>query len=226
MNIPDQAPEMTKPEAQSSDDGDSSMNVLDLLQGIKSGEITAKAVSPKSRRECVAYLQQSGRTRTEIAKLFDCSERTIQRDEKAICAKNAVSTSPEFTREMVGRLVQQAESSRAYLARLARDANTPHAARVDAERNAFQVVNEMVGRLQDLGYLPSASRHLTAKIHHYNERPTLADVSEELARLASIGVAVDGIGALQTTVDHAQKAFVDSQSLPRSLPNGGSDATV
>lgn len=83
---------------------DGARQTLDLLRGLQSGEVPAKGIAPEDRRRLVAYLLGDGYSNPEMAQILGVTDRTIERDRKAIRESNAVERDPEMVSQMVGRL--------------------------------------------------------------------------------------------------------------------------
>ena len=94
---------------------DQCQNSLTIINGIKSGTLYPKDVDPESRQNCVELLYLKGFCKEEIADLFQCSEKTIQRDKAAIRRRNEIHPNPEFISQQVGQLMIHAEHSTNHL---------------------------------------------------------------------------------------------------------------
>ncbi|HBS29438.1 MAG TPA: hypothetical protein DEB06_08310 [Phycisphaerales bacterium] len=109
------------------------------------------------------------------------------RDRQRIRRSNALKRDPALVEQMVGRLVGEAETAVSRLRRVARDAQTSAAVRVEAERSAWTVARELVQSLQRLGYLPMATAQVRAELtHRVEEPPSVEELAQELERLESI----------------------------------------
>ena len=73
----------------------------------------------------------------------------------------------------------------ARLRRIAKDKQTPPAAKVDAELGCWSVARDLVAALQSLGDLPTAQQQL-ALTHRVEEAPSYADLQTELERVQGI----------------------------------------
>lgn len=162
--------------------------VLDLVASIQRGEIKGKTLTIEDRQACVAYLTGEGYSAAEIARVLGVADRTIARDRRAVRRSNSVHRDPALVDEMVGRLLQEADTAVSRLRRIARDRATAPATKVDAERTCWQVTRELVRLLQRLGYLPEATRTLRADVRHQHaiEPPGFEEIAEELERLEKI----------------------------------------
>ena len=160
---------------------------LDILQGIKAGTTDPASLLPDERRPLVAILMAEGQSTAEIAHLLKTSDRTIERDKKAIRETNALAADPELVEQMVGRLVCEAELSVQRIRKAARDKNTPQAVKIDAEHRCYQIISDMIASLQRLGYLPTATPRLQADFtHNIGQIPDFAQIQAEVQRLRQI----------------------------------------
>ena len=75
----------------------------------------------------------------------------------------------------------------------ARDKNTPQAVKVDAEHRCYQIVSDMVGSMQRLGYLPTATARLQADFtHNIGQIPDFSQLQAEVQRLRQITGEIQG----------------------------------
>jgi DNA-binding CsgD family transcriptional regulator len=177
-----------------------------LLRDIQSGAAGAQTISIDDRRQIVAYLVADGYSNAEIAQMLKVSDRSIERDKRAIREGNALPKDPRLVSQLAGRLVSEAELSVQRIRRTSRDKVTPPAVKVDAEHRCFQILSDLVQRLQGLGYLPSATQRIEAELlHHVDEIPSLECIGAELNRLAEINA--DGDGRLPPEISQLQAEF-------------------
>ncbi len=158
----------------------------------------------------VEHLTSDGYSAVEIAEVLKISERTIERDRRAIRESHALVADPALVPQMVGHLVGQAELAVGRLRRIARDRDTPAAVKVEAERSCWGISRDLVASLQRLGYLPTAPQEFRGEIwtgaEVALEAPGLDELEAELARVESIvssDTARDGsrLGALAEVRD-------------------------
>jgi len=159
-----------------------------LLQQFQSGQITAKAISLDDRRLLVTLLMSDGYSTAEIAQVLKVSDRSVERDKQAIRQGNALPKDPKLLEQMAGRLTSEAELAVQRIRRASREKAIPPAVKVDAEHRCFQIVSELVQRMQGLGYLPIATCRVEADLTHHNaEVPDLESLGAELTRLRALG---------------------------------------
>jgi len=186
----------TQENRQSSDNtpGDTGERTLSLLQKIQAGTVDPKCIRPAERRPIVSYLMADGYSTTDMAQILKVSDRSIERDKKAIREANALAADPELIEQMVGRLVCEAELSVQRIRKAARDKNTPQAVKVDAEHRCYQIVSDMIVSLQRLGYLPMATARLQADFtHNIGQIPDFSQMQTEVQRLRQITGEIQGI---------------------------------
>ena len=173
--------------------GDAGERTLSLLQKIQAGTVDPKCIRPAERRLIVSYLMADGYSTTDMAQILKVSDRSIERDKKAIRETNALAADPELVEQMVGRLVCEAELSIQRIRKTARDKNTPQAVRIEAEHRCYQIVSDMITSLQHLGYLPIATARLQADVtHNIGEIPALTQMQAEVKRLRQITGEIKG----------------------------------
>ena len=187
--------------------GDASGRSLDLIAGLRSGQIEGRLLAPEDRQSVVGVLASDGVSSAEIAQILKVSDRTVERDRRALRETLAVSRDPGMVEQMVGRLMQEAEISVQRIRRIARDREAEPALRVDAEHRAFQIVSELVQRLQSVGYLPNATHRIQADLtHHAADLPTVEELQGELVRLRSAGAPIQMVEELQALMNQAAAA--------------------
>jgi len=173
--------------------GDTEERTLSLLQKIQAGTVDPKCIRPAERRLIVSYLIADGYSTADMAQILKVSDRSIERDKKAIREANALSADPELVEQMAGRLVCEAELSIQRIRKAARDKGTPQAVRIDAEHRCYQIVSDMIASLQRLGYLPIAAQRLQADFtHSIGQIPDVSQLQAEAQRLRLITGETEG----------------------------------
>lgn len=184
---------------------------LSLLQKIQAGTIDPKCIRPAERRLVVSYLMADGYSTADMAQILKVSDRSIERDKKAIRQTNALAADPELIKQMVGRLVCEAELSIQRIRKAARDKGTPQAVKVDAEHRCYQIFSDMITSMQRLGYLPMATARLQADLtHHVGQIPDLSQMQEEVQRLKEIQGAdprvIEQLDGIETQLEKVKLA--------------------
>ncbi len=199
--------------------------VVELIKRLQRGELSGKQLRIEDRRACVGYLTAEGYSSAEIGGILRVADRTVIRDRKAVRQANALTVDEGFAPEMAGRLVHEAESTVSRLRRISREKSTPAAVRVDAERTTWQVLQGLVGSLQKLGYLPTATQQVSADLTHTirDERPMRFDEIEmEIARIESVagagGLAPESLTELNEVRQETRKLALTERV--RSLAEG------
>ncbi len=160
---------------------------LSLLQKIQAGTVDPKCIRPAERRLIVSYLMADGYATADMAQILKVSDRSIERDKKAIREANALAATPELVEQMVGRLRCEAELSIQRIRKAARDKETSPAVRIDAEHRCYQIVSDMTASMRHLGYLPTATSKLQADFtHNIGQIPDFAQMQAEVQRLRQI----------------------------------------
>ncbi len=163
------------------------LRCLDILQDIKTGTIDPASLLPYQRKLLVPFLIAEGQSTAEIAHLLKVSDRTIERDKKAIREENAISQDPKLVNIIAGRLVDEAQICIQRIRKFERDNNCIPAAKIEGEKGCFQIINNLAERLQSMGYLPITARKLEADLtHHMENTPSLDEIKSEAQRLQNI----------------------------------------
>jgi predicted DNA-binding transcriptional regulator YafY len=168
------------------------LRCLDILQGIKKGTIDPVSLVPNQRKLLVAFLMAEGQSTAEIAHLLKVSDRTIERDKKAIREENALSKDPELVGIIAGRLIDEAKICIQRIRKFERDADCATAVKIEGEKGCFHIVNTLAERLQSMGFLPIAAKKLEADLkHHMDDSPlSLDEIVSEANRLKGIQSAL------------------------------------
>ena len=90
---------------------DDGLQTLALLQKIKDGQFEANSIEKAERKLLVRFLNAEGKSTAEIAHLLKVSDRTIERDKKALREEIAITKDPKLVEQMVGMLVYESELS-------------------------------------------------------------------------------------------------------------------
>lgn len=163
------------------------LRCLDLLKGIKADTLDSASLLPDERRPLVSILMAEGQSTAEIALLLKTSDRTIERDKKAIRENNAISQNPELADIFAGRLVEEAQICIQRIRKFERGSNCPPAAKIEGEKVCFQIFNNLTERLQSMGHLPIAAKKLEADlVHHMDNSLSLPEIKSEIKRLEDI----------------------------------------
>lgn len=186
--------------------------VLATIKQIQSGVLAPNTLGVEARRRCVEHLTAEGVSVPEMANLLSVSERTISRDRAEIHKANALKQDPELAGQVAGRLMIEAERCVGRIRRVTREANAPHAVRVDGERQVYSILSQMTERLQSLGYLPEAARRVEADVAHRLEGVlTDVEIQAEITRMLGDDVVknakADDVKALEDLRDAAKKVL-------------------
>lgn len=160
---------------------------LELLKQIQADTLSPKSLAARDRRQLVAVLMCDGYSAAETAQVLQVSDRTIERDKKAIREGNALPHDPRLVEEMAGQVVSEAELAVQRIRKFSRAKDASCAVKVDAEHRCFQIRDALIVRLQSLGYLPTAAQKLEASLTHGDsEIPSFEQMDSEVARLIEI----------------------------------------
>ncbi len=160
---------------------------LATLKKLKEGTLDPTSLLREQRKPLVALLMAEGQSTAEIAHLLKISDRTIERDKKALRQDSALPQDPELAPIMAGRLFDEAQLCIQRIRKFQRDSDCPPAAKIEGERACFQITNELIQRLQSMGYVPTVSQKVKAEVvHHADGSHSLADIQSEAQRLQGI----------------------------------------
>lgn len=201
---------------QPSQGGQPERSALDHIASLKSGSISGKSIAPETRQEVVEYLAAEGVGTTEISRLFGMTDRTIRRDLDAIRERNALQHDPKLVERIAGELDTEAHRCVQRIRKVTNDKNAPHSAKIDGERAAFQILNDLTERLQSLGYLPSAAHRVQADLtHHLGGVPGFDWILSEIQRVQEItgneNNAAGELGRLAELAEQASSALNPNQ---------------
>jgi hypothetical protein len=156
---------------------DDGLQTLALLQKIKDGQFEANSIEKEERKLLVLFLKAEGKSTAEIAHLLKVSDRTIERDKKALREEIAITKNPKLVEQMVGMLVYESELSVQRLRKVQRDNGASAADKIEAEHTNNQNRYQLFKMMQSLGYLPTAAQKIEADLTH---RAALSGTLEEL----------------------------------------------
>lgn len=125
----------------------------EILIRIKSGLIDPIMLDRSTRQLCVEVLIMEGYAHSSIASLFKMSDRTIRRDLVEIRQRNAVSASPELTKQLVGELIATARNHYASQKQIARTKDAYPDEKSRAEAMAWKGSKELIEKLFVIGYI-------------------------------------------------------------------------
>jgi transposase len=184
---------------------DDGPQTLAILQDIRKGLTDPKSFCPDVRRLLVSFLMAEGHSTAEIAHLLKTSDRTIERDKKAIREENTITKEPKLAEKMAGMLYAEAGRCIQRIRKFQRDSNASPAAKMEGEQRCFQIASHLIERLQSLGFLPTAVQRIEADLmHHAASSLTLEEIQREAGRLKQIEESLPSEGTKQ--VDSAIEA--------------------
>jgi len=166
--------------------------VYKILKQINDGILRAKELSKEMRQNCVEVLALEGYSVPSIAQLLDRSEKTIKRDLEEVWQRNSKHPTSEIALSFIAEMIEKSKSQQAHLIRLSRSKGSSIQERINAERLAWEIQNQTVERLQNLGYLPQAPQKVIGDIYHHDDsssdEKTLEDLKEDLRQLEKIAI--------------------------------------
>ncbi len=166
---------------------DDGLQTIALLQKIKNGQFEANSIEKAERMLLVPFLMAEGQTTAEIAHLLKVSDRTIERDKKALREEIAITKNPKLVEQMVGRLMYETELSIQVLRKVQKDKDASPADKIEAERASNQIRYQLFKMMQSLGYLPTAAQKIEADLtHRAASSLTLEEIQIEAGRVKQI----------------------------------------
>ena len=177
----------TDAENSSGKDQGSELQSLTLLQNIKNGSVDPSSLCPADRHLLVSFLVAESQSTAVIALLLKTSDRTVERDRKAIREENAITKDPKLVEQIVGRLISEAEVCIQRIRKFQRDNDASPGTKIDGEHRCFQILSALSERMQSLGYLPIATQRIEADVRHSAASSiSLEQIEHEAMRLRQI----------------------------------------
>jgi len=175
-----------------------SQPALTLIQQLRDGSLPPRLLSREQRQQCLEVLLLEGYGQAQLAQLFRCTEKTIQRDVAELRVRHAAAPpSPELAKQLIGEYLLKSRAHHATLVRLAHAKDAPMAERAQAEYLAARVLNDMVDRLQSLGYLPQRQQQVIGDfVHRLEPDQDVASVETVEATIAEIRQIGEEAGGL------------------------------
>jgi len=141
---------------------------LSILQQIKDGALDPKTLSADLRKEFVEIMRDEGYTTSQMAQIFEVTDRQIRRDVEWVKKKNSLSPSIEFVKEFAGDMVKKAFVHHDYFVRLSNGDISP-ADKIQARASAWRIIEGLAEKLQTLGFLPRQPTAIVGDVYHHNK---------------------------------------------------------
>lgn len=185
-----------------------------IIQEIKDGRIDPTTLTKELRTNCVEILMLEGYKTSEIAQVLKRSEKTIKRDLAEIREANSITPDIKLVKELVGEFLLKARNSHTFLSKLARSKEGSVGERAQAEYYAHVTTNDVITKLQSLGYLPSVARTVVGDIFHHYENTDAEDLkalNQELVELEALCPENKEISKLKSITASIEKEGQDEQ---------------
>ncbi len=208
---------------------DDGLQTLALLQKIKDGQFEANSIEKAERMLLVPFLMAEGKSTAEIAHLLKVSDRTIERDKKALREEIAITKNPKLVEQMVGMLVYESELSVQRLRKVQRDKDASAADKIEAERTNNQNRYQLFKMMQSLGYLPTAAQKIEADLtHHAASSLTLEEIKLEAERVKKIqeSLPADVIKQADSPIEANETVTKFEDDLPQQDKEGENHDTI
>jgi hypothetical protein len=141
--------------------------ILAVIQGIRDGTVKPRMLTIEVRQACVEALLNEGYSEIQAAQILQRCEKTIQRDIQVIHEKNALTPSLEFAKQFVGDVLRKGLAHHDYLVRLSNSGSASDSDKIQARASAWNIMNQLVERMQSLGYLPLRPREIVGDLFHH-----------------------------------------------------------
>jgi len=125
----------------------------EVLVGLEDGTINPRELSKGTKKECIRFLKLKGYTALEVASILHMSSRNVFYHLDKIRKENALTTSVEFQRELIGEVLNNFRAEYSRLIRLSHSADLDDSEKVRAIYLACRIQVEMVSLFNRLGYL-------------------------------------------------------------------------
>ena len=182
--------------------------LLRIVQSLKDGSLSGKALEKEIRQEVVDFLRLEGTSVAGIAQVLGVSDRTVKRDTEEAKKRNGLKINPAFVGEMAGELLRKAGQHWQALKSIARSQSSTTDQKIMAEKMAWEVELGLCRELREMGYLPSAPKALVGQFSHQvniNADNTWDDLFQQYLQLKEI--AVDRNGVVDAEVQRALAAI-------------------
>lgn len=171
-------------------------SILIIIQKIKDELSDPRLLSKEQRQQCVEVLNAEGLTEVTIAQILKVSVKTVYRDLLAIQERNALAPNINLVKQIIGELVRKAHIHHAYLMRLARSRDASPAEKAQAEFMSWRILNELVERLQSVGYIPLRPQQIVGDMHHHfddESEKSLDEVKKMVIEIEAINTESGGM---------------------------------
>ena len=208
---------------------DDGLQTLALLQKIKDGQFEANSIEKAERKLLVRFLMAEGKSTAEIAHLLKVSDRTIERDKKALREEIAITKNPKLVEQMAGILVYETDLSIQVLRKIHRDKDASPADKIEAERTGNQIRYQLFKMMQSLGYLPTAAQKIEADLtHRAASSLNLEELHLETGRLIQIqeSLTADVIKQADSPIEANETATEFEDDSPQQDNKGESHDTI
>jgi len=203
---------------------DDGPQTLAILQDIRKGLTDPKSLCPDDRRLLVFFLMIEGQSTAEIAHLLKVSDRTIERDKKALREEIAVTKDPKLLEQIAGGLMSEADICLQRIRKFQRDSNASPDAKMEGEQRCFQIKCNLIEKLQSLGFLPTAAQKIEADLtHRAASTLTLEEIQLEAGRVKQIqeNLSADGIKQTDSLIEANETVTEFEDDSPQQDNNKG-----
>lgn len=181
-------------------------SIISIIQEIKQETLNPKSLSKDVRQRCVEFLVSEGYTEAQVGQILNRSERTVSRDLSEVRARNVLTPSIDWAKQIAGELYQKAITHHRYLMRLARSSDATYSDKCQSEFLAWRVLKEAIEKFQTLGYLPLKPQHIVEDIFcHADGADSERNIAEARSALEAIEKASKESGKFDVETENKIK---------------------
>ena len=183
-------------------------SIISIIQEIKQETLNPKTLSKDVRQRCVEFLISEGYTEAQVAQILRRSEKTVSRDLAEMRARNAITPSVDWAKQIAGDLYQKAITHHRYLMRLARSSDATYSDKYQSEFLAWKILKELIEKFQTLGYLPLKPQHIVEDIFcHADGADSERNIAEARSALEAIEKASKESGKFDVETENKIKTI-------------------
>lgn len=158
---------------------------IKIIKQIENGEVDPKTLPKDIRQAVVEALLGQFWSVQKIAAFVKKGERTIERDQRAIEARNARKPSIDYSLQLIAQLMRKANATQEHLMTLSKSKDGSVQERTQAAFYLWKAIQEQMKLLQSLGYLPEQPFRIEATVAQEGSRD-LIKLKEELAKAEAV----------------------------------------
>jgi hypothetical protein len=170
--------------------------ILSVIQQLKDGQIDPETINKDLRQQCIEMFQKEGYSISQMAQIFQKSEKTIKRDIDKIWDMEKVGPSIELVKKLAGEFIAYWRIHRDHLMRLARSKDASVSEKAQAEYYAHRATMEFIEKFQTLGYLPLKPKTIVGDFTYnmnVNDEKSIDDLKMQLVEIEKLALEQGGL---------------------------------